>query len=176
MGKTVICKNCGNEIWRDEARCPYCRKYRPPIQRYPILWIFTIPEIILLLYITLYHPFTQPGKTHSNEQTLPIPISTVELYDEYSKNEINADQKFKGKILYITGTVTDISRDVFSDNPCISLDSGDAFGFYPVYCFFSKSEENSLTELTAGDEISIVGKCTGVAVSCVQLTGCYIPE
>lgn len=173
MYKKVICRKCGYEIAQEEKHCPYCRAYRPPILRYPLQCLTLIAvAIAALILIELY--FAPDNSQASAKQALPIPVTAADLYSAYSDNEIKADETYRGKTVCVTGVILEIGRDVISDAPCISLDSGDDFGFYPIQCFFPKGNEHGLSELSKGQIISIIGRCTGIAIQCVQLSDCSL--
>ena len=104
-----------------------------------------------------------------------ISVSAEQLYTDYEENVVNADNIYKGNIIIVTGTITDIGQDILSGDPCISLDSGDDFGFYPIQCFFTKNTDG-LENLRDGDSVTIIGECTGYQIANVQLTDCKLQQ
>jgi hypothetical protein len=52
-------------------------------------------------------------KTTPSAQEPIVPVATLtadQLLDEYKKNQIGADQKYKGKLIQITGTVAGVGK------------------------------------------------------------------
>lgn len=88
-------------------------------------------------------------------------ISVDQLLSEYKSNEVAADQKFKGKVLEIAGTVNSIGKDIGND-PYITLKSGENFDFRGVQCYFDKSQESQLANISKGQQITIRGMCSGL--------------
>jgi len=93
------------------------------------------------------------------------------LAEDYKANEVNADHKYKGKILRVTGEVTSISKDIF-DNPEIKLRSGTMF--IRIDCSFRDSEHRKLGALRKGQIITLVGECDGLTLHTVFLSGCTL--
>ena len=54
-----------------------------------------------------------------------VKISASRLYKEYDANEIAADQKYKGKIIEVTGVIRDIGNDIMN-NAYVTL-AGDEY-------------------------------------------------
>ena len=89
-----------------------------------------------------------------------VAISAVQLYAQYEANEVEADNKYKGKVLAVTGVAGDIGKDIM-DEAYVLLSSGDALGMFGVQCFFSESEEQNFSNLRTGQQLTIKGRCDG---------------
>jgi hypothetical protein len=70
------------------------------------------------------HPAPQPENALSNEQSTPLQpekklqppapkvrVTAVQLYQEYQENEVAADEKYKDKILEISGVVDSVQKN-----------------------------------------------------------------
>ncbi len=90
------------------------------------------------------------------------------LYAEYDANEVNADDKYKNKQIAVKGIITKIAKDIM-DDPYITLSTGD---FSEIQCSFKSSEQ--LKTLSKGDNVTVVGKCTGKMSIVVGLTNCKL--
>lgn len=85
-----------------------------------------------------------------------ITVSAVELYKSYSANEVAADQKYKGKLLQISGTVQSIDKSVFN-TIVVHLRSGNEFS--SVYAELEDMHEQIAAQLTKGEKINFL--CQG---------------
>ena len=95
-------------------------------------------------------------------------VTASDLYREYRSNEVAADEKYKGKILTVTGTVESVGKDI-ADTPYVAIKAGDVIG--SVQCMFSEQYSSDLASLHKGDEVKIRGKCDGKFGN-VILRGC----
>ena len=106
---------------------------------------------------------TPAAVTTSIAQTTTAPAQTVtaiDLYAAYETNEVAADQTWGGQTVELSGTVKDIGFDIV-DTPYVSLATD---GLWSVQCFFSKDDAGTLTELTAGQEVTLTGTVDGLAI------------
>jgi hypothetical protein len=123
---------------------------------------------------------TMPTQPSANqvEGTQPeeITISATSLWVAYKENAVNADALYKDKVLVVTGTIQNIGQDVLTKAPCISLETNDGYGLYPIQCFFPKDGDQTdlIAQLKDGDYITIAGECNGIPLAQVQLTKCTI--
>ena len=88
-----------------------------------------------------------------------ITISSQQLFSEYEANDIAADQKYKGKVLQVSGSVGDISRDIL-DNIYVTLKTGE-YKIFSIQCFFADSFEDEVAELSPNRLLTIRGRCDG---------------
>ena len=95
-------------------------------------------------------------------------ISAIRLYKEYDANEIAADQKYKGKIIEVTGVIRDIGNDIMN-NAYITLAGDEYFG--DIQCYFN--EKSVVAKLSKGKRITIIGSCSGLLMN-VQMDNCIV--
>jgi len=90
-----------------------------------------------------------------------VGVTTEELYSAYKANAVEADAKYKGKILTVTGTVHKIvTKDTF-DIYYVMLTSAEKHEKWNVRCTFDKMHELELERLTAGQTVTVQGKYDG---------------
>ena len=94
-------------------------------------------------------------------------ISASALWSAYEANEVAADEQYKGKILLVTGTITDIGKDILFDTPYIVMGEG-------IQCYFADSEIPKIADLEKNKGITVKGKGHGKAIFNVSLRGCTI--
>lgn len=109
-------------------------------------------------------PSSSEPADSQNESSQPeqevVQVTALELFADYDANEVAAEQKYDGKLLEITGTVKDISRDVF-DDLYVTLEAEDnEYSFYSVQCYINENDEASMEKAAAlveGDTAVIRG-------------------
>ena len=77
-----------------------------------------------------------------------------DLFAQYDANEVAADQKYKGKIVVVTGDIQSISKSLLN-TPELTI--GDATILGAVTCTFDKSFDPALAMLAKGQPISARG-------------------
>ena len=103
-----------------------------------------------------------------------LQVQAFERLQAYDSNEIAADQRYKGKILQVTGGVTSVKKDIL-DNIFVTIGTGRQFEIREVQCFFSEEWASKAASLQKGRRITIRGKCDGLMMN-VLLKDCEIIE
>lgn len=185
--KLIKCKTCGAEIAKTAKACPHCgakNKVLHPVRG-------AIAGIIALLFCVVIisalagngdtssdaKPTSQESSTvqsSAKKEETAIEISAFDLWAAYDENEVNADNLYGSKILSVTGSVTEIGKDIVTDTPYVLLKAGDTYGIYSVQCYFQNTmEADKLVSLKDGDTITLTGKCTGRTLN-VILSNCSL--
>jgi len=92
-------------------------------------------------------------------------ISATQLAAEYETNESAANEKYKGKIILVTGIISEIYRG-FLYTPYVQLEGG-------VRCHFSDTEDPVMVTLSEGQTISMKGQGDRLFIG-VELRGCTV--
>ena len=95
----------------------------------------------------------------------PKPAATLtadELLDEYKKNEVGADQKFKDKIVQVSGKVAEVKKDLFG-RYFIGLGTAHEDDNFDVMCYLDKTAEEAAGKLQKGETTTLMGLCQGRA-------------
>lgn len=110
-----------------------------------------------------------PAKPASSESLTSdaIEVDYKTLYQDYMDNAINADKKYRGKKLILSGTVADIDREI-NQEPYITF-SIDTYGWKNIRINFDKSEEDNVAALKKGQKVKVVGTCKGTLLSTTVL-------
>ena len=104
-----------------------------------------------------------------DSNTKPVlTVNSKNLYNDYNNNEIAADDKYKGKIIQVKGTIRDIGNDIM-DEAYVTLIGDEFFG--DVQCFFS--DKSYLVDVKKGQNINVVGYCDGLFIN-VIMKNCII--
>lgn len=104
---------------------------------------------------------------------LPIEVTSSTLTRDYDSNEVAANQKYKGRLVLVTGKIGDIS-----DSGYVSLRSEAVSGFLPgsVQCFFDAENYNQLAELQKDRIVTILGRLDGYnsILEIVKIENCVV--
>ena len=92
---------------------------------------------------------------------VPTPVVRVDckqLLDEYDAHELAADQRYRGKVIEVTGTVAQTGRS--GDLAYVTLKAG---GYFVVHvdCKFLPGDEAGAASLEKGEQTVIRGMCRG---------------
>ena len=97
-----------------------------------------------------------------------LSVNSKTLYKDYSNNEIAADDKYKGKIIQVNGTIRDIGNDIM-DDAYVTLIGDEFFG--DIQCYFN--DKSNVVDLKKGQRITVVGYCDGLFMN-VLLKNCIL--
>lgn len=102
------------------------------------------------------------------DQDAEFRVSGVQLFAEYESNEPAASEKYKGKIIIVTGVISRIYRG-FLYTPYVELEAG-------IRCNFSDTEDPVMLTLSEGQTISMKGRGDRMLslISGVELRGCTV--
>ena len=92
-------------------------------------------------------------------------VSAAQLVSEYERSENDADDKYKEKVILVTGVVKEVYRG-FLYTPYVDLEAG-------VRCSFSDEEDADLLGLVTGQTVSMKGRGDRLLFG-VELRGCTV--
>lgn len=97
-------------------------------------------------------------------------VSTTRMYSQFKSNEVSADAQYKGKELFVEGTVKSVKKEGFGV-VLVFMDKG----FTTCQCHLTSEAAGSkqLAQVRDGSWIRVVGKCKSYSeYTGVQMTGC----
>lgn len=100
----------------------------------------------------------------------PIVISSKKLQTEYEKNEVAADQKFKGKLVSVSGIVKSLDKTI-GNNIQIGLNGGSNMFIYPR-AEMAQGHEDWVANLDKGNDIGLVCTIKGMLIGAVYMDQC----
>lgn len=96
-------------------------------------------------------------------------LTATALNESYEKNEKEANEKYLGKIIEVTGEISSIEKD--STATLVLSTGGNSMS--TVRCTLSPREKAGENSLSVGNRIKLKGKCTGKLFD-VVLINCYV--
>ncbi len=174
-----FCDNCGSKLDDQQKFCPNCGKslnanvvqtVNKNSSEFSILRVFAgvVVAIVLIVGFVIYRANIDDiygdsddydysdSVDNSSAKEPDYVLTSGELIKEYKENAISADNKYKGKIVEVTGKIDSIDKDILNDE-YISL-SGDDGIFDYIQCYIAKSDISKISNYKVGDSITIVGK------------------
>jgi hypothetical protein len=108
-------------------------------------------------------PVVEPEKPKTRKG---FKISAATLIAAYEANEVAADEKFKGKLIEVTGVIDSIAKDILGD-PYLTLGSGKDFEIAHVQAMFPASAAKQLAGLRKGQTITVQCDCAGKVMNVI---------
>ena len=103
-----------------------------------------------------------------------IIVEATSLYQVYQANEVDGDQRYKGKWLHVVGTVRDIGKDIL-DTPFVTFDVDDEKALFTVQALFTRNQdENLVAGFSKGQRLEVVCRGDGKLVTII-LRDCAMP-
>lgn len=114
---------------------------------------------ILLVAAFFAYKFTQP-KAPLDIQTAAteLMISATKLYADFEMDEANANSKYAGKVIEVSGTLGEVSKDE-GGSYVINLDADSPLG--QVVFYLADSSPSPIPSEKIGDSVKLKGVCTG---------------
>lgn len=133
-------------------------------------YIFAIIAVFILAMI-LYavNEYTRKPAVLSNEKPQET-ITAMALLAAFKNNEEMANKLYLGKTILITGLITEINNE---QDTLMNIYLGDPNAFTKVSCKMDMRKKDSFVKLSAGQQISLIGFCTGYLQD-VELDRCVI--
>jgi predicted small secreted protein len=124
------------------------------------------PLVLLALLAVLAACETETGIAKEIADKEPeLVVSAAQMAEDYEKSESEADDKYKGKVVLVTGVISTIYRGILQ-TPYVELEAG-------VRCHFSDNEDAVMLMLTEGQTVSMKGQGDRL-LSGVELRGCTV--
>jgi hypothetical protein len=102
-----------------------------------------------------------------------ISVTAEALASAYAANEVAADDKYKEKLVEVTGTIVTIAKDFLND-PYVTLSDGTELSFNNPQCSFSKDRASEVSVLTKGEKVRLQGRVSGAVIGTVMIQRCMV--
>lgn len=103
----------------------------------------------------------------------PVATTTaIKFYNDYTSNNLAAEQKYNDHLVKLTGVIKSIGRDILS-KPYIVL-MADEYGIYGIQCMVNDGALTRVTEVSIGDTVTMVGRVADNAIGSIILKDCSI--
>jgi len=131
---------------------------------------FLLIGLFIILAFGSFSDDENKEKGYKEDDNGTIRINPDNLYKEYLDNPVAADEKFKGKILKVTGKISSINKEK-TGRAFTMFDTKYINGF--IFCYYPESQAAVIAKLKPGDYRTVKGKCIGMQVG-VVLEDCEV--
>jgi hypothetical protein len=134
--------------------------------------------LTLFVILALGSTSTEEDRVEVESKEPVASVSAQELHKEYDTNEVAADEKYKNKVIIVSGVIDSIGKDIM-DEPYVTLRTKNYGGNVwaaDVQCMFPEEYGEKLTSLRKGGNIKIKGEVSGVSITSVLIRKCSIVE
>lgn len=100
------------------------------------------------------------GDTDNRVTVQDIQVSARDLLDAYANSEGEADRRFQGNLLAVTGWVARLSRDA-ENRLSVEVKGSKKLESFTVKCIFRFLNEGEVSSLQPGQALMIKGRCDG---------------
>lgn len=138
----------------------------------PIKYILYFLATITIIAVVAYFSFMNVDKVSAKAELADMTITSIQLFQNYTGNTERGDRLYIGKIIEVSGKVTEISSDE-QGAPVVLFGTGEAFG--GVLCTFEMGEKAKVASVKVGDEIKVKGICSGMIME-VVLNRCTLVQ
>ena len=126
---------------------------------------FSAPVFLVLLSL-LFACQTETGVAKEIADKEPdFEVSSLQIVADYEASESDADHKYKGKVILVSGVISEVYRG-FLYTPYVELEAG-------VRCNFSDNEDPVMATLSVGQAVSMKGQGDRLLFG-VELRGCTV--
>ena len=120
----------------------------------PKKWIFLTGLLLCLIAAAgLYYSYTKPRAGVENKE-VAYQLEAQKLYEDFAKDETTANTKYNGKVVAVTGKITDIQKE--GNALLIILEGAEGGG---ISCSFRSPVPQNIP--TVHSIITVKGRCTG---------------
>lgn len=127
--------------------------------------------IVLFLAFYFYHEYQRkPGDISNVEPVTKINFSVI--VDLYENDEARANTQYLGKIIQVSGPITDIIKQ---QDKIINVLIGDTNSLHKVSCLLDKKHFSAIDKYNERQQVTIKGICTGFLLD-VELNRCVIVD
>jgi hypothetical protein len=120
-------------------------------------------------------PFGNQVPNNPLTKPVPIAVSARQLVEEYKDNEVRANDKYRWKILQVSGTIHQIRDAPNGRQVIVELKPGtELLVLDTVMCSFNQSDREAVSQLSKGNELTVEGLCEGKVLFGVGLQNCKL--
>ena len=131
--------------------------------------LIVIVVVFLAASLYAYKEYNRKGidLTHEKPQEK---ITATALLAAFKNDEENANKKFAGKTLLVTGIISEINNE---QDTLLNIYLGEENTIEKVSCIMDMRRKEDFEKLKSGQQISIIGFCTGYLQD-VEMNRCVI--
>lgn len=134
------------------------------LKKTAILWV-GIPLLLLFGFAWAYHQYVKPHQSAAGDSA-DFTLTADSLYMQYQADEHAADQKYLGKVIEVSGKLSEIQHSANSEIWILSPQPGGGGINCQLFAGIKPDPEPK-----SGDLVRVKGRCTGFLMD-VNLADC----
>ena len=91
----------------------------------------------------------------------PLNVTLDQYLDDYSANEVAADQKYRGKWIKVDGEVARIAKGAVFEQMYLEIKPTSKAFLKRISCYFPEGASGELAKMSVGQKVTLIGKCKG---------------
>ena len=171
------CKSCQKEIDKKASKCPYCQTdQRNWFAKHPILTVLLVLFVLGIFVAVSGNKGTSTTKsTTSKTEAEPTKVEVLKVdalafVTEFDKNQLKAEETYKGKAVELTAVIKNISEDIVG-SPYLSLEAvGNKMFGTSIKCVFK--DKSALTSVENENTVTVQGTVANQSLGIIQLDDC----
>jgi RNA polymerase subunit RPABC4/transcription elongation factor Spt4 len=171
------CRECGHQVSATAKACPNCGARNPALGR-RVYAVFSLASLglAIVVFASVWHAceFGGPSVSESDVASAAPAVSVTadQLARDYEANEVAADERYKQKIVEVSGEVYSIGKDI-TDTIYVTLQTGNEYAFVKPQLYFSDEYKGETAALHKGDPLTAKCRCDGKFMN-VLMKDCVI--
>jgi len=162
------CKKCGQGF--NGKYCPSCGKRSQKTKVRDILLLTFAFSFLFCCIIYTYVNWDKLGSNSEPKKEIPTQteikdgklnieyyITATELLEEADENGVAADNKYKDKIIQVTGKIRSIDTDILNQSYITLGNDNNEYSLIKVQCYFEKKDIEQLVNLKVDETVTIYG-------------------
>ena len=110
------------------------------------------------------------------EKLVPqVAVTSANIAEEYSENEVAADEKYKGKMIEISGKVVSVDNGTFDNEMIIKLSDGQ-YDISGPMCYMKESEKDKVLTFKKGQQVTLIGEGNSATIGSPMLKNCIVKQ
>ncbi len=105
--------------------------------------------------------------------TPQVTVTSATLLKEYSENEVAADEKYKEKVIEVSGKVVSVDNGTFDNGMIVKLSDGQ-YDFNGTMCYMKEGEKDKVLKLKKGVSVTLIGKGNSATLKSPVLKDCIV--
>ena len=128
-----------------------------------LVWSMILLGVTGIILYQSVNELEKLGGPVNTDDWPPIEVKASDMVSAYCENTTVANNKYKGKVVQVTGTVGNIEEQwVELEGKKGSVGGG--VDLLRVRVYFNDQDKGKMTTLTKGQSITVKGKCTGKGI------------
>ena len=136
------------------------------LKKRTILWVGILLLVIIVVAAYAWHLYQKPHESAAGEAAA-VAINADTLYHQYQQDERAADQKYMGKVIEVSGKLSEVQHAGDAEIWILSTQPGGG----GINCQLFPGSVQADKEPRVGDAVTINGRCTGVLMD-VNMADC----